>query len=110
MFQECFNIIKFKEHLTEKGLIKLVNLKASLNLGLSEKLKESFPSIVANKIKNPITIENLDPYWVAGFTSGDGSFHVKTSNSTTKLGTRIQLRFSIPRGIPPGILGDPRRG
>jgi hypothetical protein len=34
--------IKNKEHLTQKGLQEIVNLKASLNLGLSDKLKEKF--------------------------------------------------------------------
>lgn len=33
-----------------------------------------------------------DSYWVAGFTSGDGSFNIKTTRTNLK---RIQLRFSI---------------
>jgi len=42
---------------------------------------------------------------VAGFTSGDGSFHIKTSKSaTTKLGTRVQLRFSIGLDIREKLL------
>jgi hypothetical protein len=61
---------------------------------------ESFPGVEAKKINRTFSIEDLDPYWVAGFTSGDGSFHVKTSSSTTtKLGTRVQLRFSIGLNI-----------
>jgi hypothetical protein len=33
---------------------------------------------------------------MAGFSSGDSSFNIKISKSeTTKLGTRVQLRFSI---------------
>ncbi|GAA5129076.1 hypothetical protein GCM10023339_57760 [Alloalcanivorax gelatiniphagus] len=61
IFQDCFSIIKSKEHLTEEGLTKLFKLKASLNLGISEKLKESFPTVKANKIKT-ILIEDIDPY------------------------------------------------
>jgi hypothetical protein len=38
--------------------------------------------------------------WIAGFSSGDGSFNIKTSSSTTnKLGSRVQLRFSIGLNI-----------
>jgi len=33
-----------------------------------------------------------DPYWVAGFTSGDGSFNIKTTK--TRLG-KVQLRYSV---------------
>ena len=35
-----------KEHLTLEGLKKIVALKASLNLGLLDELKEVFPNIV----------------------------------------------------------------
>lgn len=97
IFKECFNLIKSKEHLTKEGLKKLVNLKASLNLGISDKLKEVFTDIIpVDRVDTVFLSENLDPNWVAGFISGDGSFNIKTSNSSTsKLGTRIQLRFSI---------------
>jgi hypothetical protein len=63
LFQDCFNIIKSKEHLSKEGLIKLVGIKASLNLGLSAKLKEAFPNVVAvNKVKTAFLIKDLDPY------------------------------------------------
>jgi hypothetical protein len=35
-----------KEHLTTTGLEKLIALKASLNLGLSNELKTAFPKVV----------------------------------------------------------------
>ena len=37
LFKEILKIMQLKEHLTTDGLQKIVNLKASLNLGLSEK-------------------------------------------------------------------------
>ena len=43
LFKQCFEIIKKGEHLTNEGLLKLVSLKNSLNLGLSDKLKKFFP-------------------------------------------------------------------
>lgn len=42
LFKECFNIIKSQEHLTEEGLLKLVGIKAALNLGNEEPLPHSF--------------------------------------------------------------------
>lgn len=105
LFHDCFNIIKSKEHLTKEGLIKLVELKASLNLGLSSELKKAFPNVVVNRVIPALSLEGVDPYWVAGFTSGDGSFHIKTSKSaTTKLGTRVQLRFSVGLDIREKLL------
>jgi hypothetical protein len=39
-------MIQRKEHLTEKGLISIVNNRASINLGLSSQLNEAFPNTV----------------------------------------------------------------
>jgi len=55
------NIMNNKEHLTPEGLNKVLSIKASLNLGLSEVLKASFtqikpvlrPLIVDKQIPNP---------------------------------------------------------
>jgi hypothetical protein len=40
-----FFIIKTKEHLTEKGFHKILALRASINRGLSDKLKAAFPNV-----------------------------------------------------------------
>jgi len=96
LFKQVFELIKNKEHLTIEGLNKIEGIKASLNFGLTHGLKEAFPKVV--QFNRPeYTFKGItDPYWIAGFTSGDGSFIIKTSSSTTnKLGSRVQLRFSI---------------
>ena len=52
-----------KEHLTQDGLLAIINLKASINLGLSETLKIAFPNSVAvpiPPIKDKKKIQ--DPY------------------------------------------------
>jgi len=46
LFKAAYELIKLKEHLTKDGLLKIVSLKASLNLGLSEQLKVAFPNII----------------------------------------------------------------
>jgi hypothetical protein len=35
-----------KEHITQEGLLTILSLRASLNLGLSEALKTAFPNII----------------------------------------------------------------
>ena len=45
-FMMIFYMIKRKVHLTKDGIPKIVALKASINLGLSEKLKSAFPDVV----------------------------------------------------------------
>ena len=46
LFKQAVKLVEQKEHLTKEGLLKLVSIKASLNLGLSEKFKESFPGVI----------------------------------------------------------------
>ena len=57
-----------------------------MNFGESDKLKLSFPNIVA--IEKPILQPSnlkLDPFWVTGFVAGEGSFHVNTNKETNKM-------------------------
>ena len=61
LFKRIIDLMKLKEHLTLDGLKIIVSLKSSLNLGLSDQLKESFSkSINVDRplIKNEI---KLDP-------------------------------------------------
>lgn len=46
LFKQCYDLIVLKQHLTPDGLLKLVGIKASLNLGLPEDLQKAFPSAI----------------------------------------------------------------
>lgn len=83
------------EHLTIEGLQKIVAIKASMNRGLSDKLKLSFPNIIP--VTRPLVLDQVvtNPYWLAGFTSGEGCFMIKIFNSLTKVGEAIKLEFII---------------
>lgn len=69
LFKQAFEIIQRGDHLTEKGLLDIVGLKSSLNLGLSEKLRTAFFNIVP--VARPaFYFKGIpDPFWVAGFIS-----------------------------------------
>jgi hypothetical protein len=49
------------EHLNKDTLINIISLKASLNKGLSEKLKIYFPKITKIKKPKKYLPENIDP-------------------------------------------------
>lgn len=95
LFKQCFEIIKQREHLTEKGLLNLIGLKSSLNWGLSLTLKEAFPHV--NFVSRPEYKFNgiSDPFWVTGFTSGDGSFKIRLRKLKTNIGYRVSLLYSF---------------
>ena len=100
LFKQVVELYRTKHHLTTEGLNRLIAIKASLNLGLSDKLKEAFPKVVP--VNRPIvTNQNIpDPMWLAGFTSAEGCFLVIVRPSKTiYLGYQTFLRFQITQHI-----------
>jgi len=95
LFKQCFEMIKNREHLTEEGLLKIVTLKSSLNWGISDKLIKAFPFVIpVNRLE--YKFKGIpDPFWIAGFTSGDGSFQIRLSKLNTNIGYRVSLLYSF---------------
>lgn len=88
------------EHLISSGLSEIINIRASINLGLSPELKAAFPLHVP--VVRPLVERTEIPHsqWVVGFTSGEGCFYVVTSLSvTSKVGFNVRLRFIISQHI-----------
>jgi hypothetical protein len=92
LFKQCFNIVEQGGHLNDAGLLKILGLKSSLNLGLSEDLKINFPNIIKTERPDFNFTGIPDGNWVSGFVSGDGSFHIVPRTSE---GKSLFLRFSI---------------
>ena len=46
LFKQVLELILRKEHLTPEGLNKIVSIRASMNDGLSDLLRNSFPNII----------------------------------------------------------------
>lgn len=98
LFKEVILMMQQKEHLTKKGIENIINIRATMNLGLTTTLKEAFPLCVpvkrpvVNKLNTPLL---LNPEWVSGFTSGEGCFSISLIHDKLKTRTNLQLRFSI---------------
>ena len=84
-----------KAHLTVEGLNQIVKIKASMNLALSNMLKSEFDGYIP--VERPVINYNvtLDPNWISVFVSAEGNFDVRIPSSKNKLGSRVQLRFTI---------------
>lgn len=70
LWKQAVNLVFEGKHLTLEGIQEIVNIKASINLGLTENLYEAFSNAIP--VARPV-VENLtylDPNWVAGFVSG----------------------------------------
>ena len=137
LFREVAMMMKRREHLTASGLQKIINIRATINRGLTPVLKEAFPNSVAvprpqllnlhsipsgkgeatpdTQDKNTTVLEAcrvenqstlaLHPSWVAGFTSGDGTFIVSIrASKTLKVGARVSIIFAITQHIRDELL------
>lgn len=100
LFKQAVEIMSRKEHLTIEGLHKILAIKASMNLGLSDSLKTAFcsggnniPSLPRPKIE---LLKEIDPNWLVGFVEGEGCFSVHVSKlAASKLGFTAQIRFIV---------------
>ena len=98
LFKRILVIMDKREHLSKSGFEEIISIRSSLNLGLSENIREQFPDNVPSI--RPL-VENSEiphPQWIAGFTTGEGSFIVlirpeQTKNKEVKY--RIVLRCTI---------------
>jgi hypothetical protein len=96
LFKEVVLLMNNKSHLSYEGLIKIVSIRATINLGLSEVHKSEFFNL--KPVPRPIINTTLipDPQWLSGFVSGEGCFfiHIHKAKSQ-KIGHQIQLIFRI---------------
>lgn len=76
---QAYNIMATKEHFNYQGITQLATLKDLTNYRLSDNLKKAFPDLNINLIDTVSYNFKGIPHetWVAGFTSGDGSFYTK---------------------------------
>jgi len=96
LFKSVIELMNKKEHLTSEGLNKIVSIKASINLGLSDVLRESFPNITLVPRPKVEDQEISDPHWLAGFIEGEGCFFIDIFKSKThNIGFVVRLKFII---------------
>ena len=71
-----------------------------MNLGVSEKLSVAFPDVIPVERPKVETPKTIDPNWLAGFTSGEGSFMIKIRASTThSVGFQVILFFQLSQHL-----------
>lgn len=101
LFKQIVEILSRKEHLTNEGLVQIVNIRASMNNGLSDSQQAAFPNTIP--ILRPLVTGNTqkikDPYWLSGFVSGDGCFSISIYKSSQKSGSQVTLDFRVTQHI-----------
>ena len=74
--QQNIYLINQGKHLTDEGLAEIISIKASMNKGLNENLKQEFNKVIP--IQRPeVKLNNLlvfDKQWLIGFIEAEGCF------------------------------------
>ena len=106
LFKNILKIMNKNEHLGKDGLINIINLRASLNKGLSTKLKTFFSDNVKFIKRSEVIIPiNIDYNWFAGFFSGEGCFFIEISKTRApRLINTVGLRVFIGQHIRDKLL------
>nr|ATI20511.1 LAGLIDADG endonuclease [Juglanconis juglandina] len=86
------------------GLNKVISLRASMNKGLSFELLEAFPDIQPVQLPVVRNQKITDPEWIAGFTSGEGTFFVEVRKRSDRPGYQIQLIFKVSQDVRDELL------
>lgn len=101
IFCKIVELMAQKEHLTLEGVQKILSLKASMNKGLTDKLKQAFPDI--KPIPRPVIDKSLcviNPQWLAGFIEGEGSFSINIRQSAShNVGSQVSLIFEVSQHL-----------
>ena len=105
LFRKAHELVIGKEHLNKEGLLKIVSLKASLNLGLSEQMKLAFPNVIPTARCTDFSVSIPDCNWVSGFASAEGCFMVGISKSSQYSNRyQVYLLFIITQHIRDELL------
>jgi len=93
-WKNCVIIIANKGHLTKQGFKEIVSYKATMNLGLSNNFKAAFPDIIS--LVRPLYVPGdlLNPNWINGFITGDGSFNI-IINIKNQVFPRVSISLHI---------------
>lgn len=100
LWSKVIKLILNKDHLNKEGFSKILSYYASINKGISKKVQEYFPNIMAAD-KPVISLpETLNPQWVSGFVAGDGGFsiYVRAGKDYVLL-EKVYCRFHIAQHV-----------
>nr|YP_010164142.1 LAGLIDADG endonuclease [Metarhizium album]QRK27467.1 LAGLIDADG endonuclease [Metarhizium album] len=93
-------VLLMGEHNSLPGLFKIFSLRAILNKGLPYRVKTEFPYINPATIPEFKTEDVLNPNWLSGFITAEGSFFISLyPNKGRKAEYAVSLIFSLSQHI-----------
>lgn len=76
LWSKVVNLLHLGQHQIPSVFSTILSYYASINKGMSAKVSAAFPNIIPFPSLTPVLPASLNPYWVSGFTAGDGGFSI----------------------------------
>jgi cytochrome c oxidase subunit 3 len=95
LFTRAVRLLSNNAQSTREGLKLIVNIRASMNKGLSDELKKSFPDYIPVDRPAFIVESVYHPNWLVGFVDGEGCFYVKVTKRSLSLVSQVTLSFAL---------------
>lgn len=105
LFRQAINLLNLNVQSNIEGIRSIINIKASMNLGLSDTLLLQFPTVIP-AVRPIVSFEGIaDPNWLAGFVDGEACFYVNTKKAKAYLtGFQVIMTFSISQHVRDELL------
>jgi len=101
LFKRIVILMSNKEHLTAEGLRNIISIRAAMNNGLSDVLKEHFTDLTL--VERPVVeLTDIGDFnWIVGFVDGGGggSFGILITKAPVSTGYSVGLRFTITQHV-----------
>jgi hypothetical protein len=96
LFKQIIHLMNDSKHLTKEGLKEIVSIKASMNNGLNENLKNEFNIVAVQRPLVELVNWELNKDWLAGFIEAEACFLcLVRKNIKHKLGYQVTLSFTL---------------
>jgi len=97
LFKDIVHLMYEKTHLTLKGMQSIINIRASMNKGMTGRFLENFPNIVPVTLPKvpPLSISDISIDWFVGFTDAEGCFFINIRHNRKKTGYWALAGFSL---------------
>lgn len=105
LFKQAINLLNLNVQSAIEGIRSIVSIKASMNWGLSDKLRFEFPTVIP-VLRPAVSFESIaDLNWLAGFVDGEGCFYVNTKKAKAYLtGFQVIMTFSVSQHVRDELL------
>lgn len=97
LFKDIVRLIGKKSHLTLDGAQSIINMRASMNNGVTENFIKKYPNTVPVDLPkvNPLSVTDINTDWFVGFTDAEGCFFINIRLNKKKTRYTASPLFSL---------------